>query len=65
MTPASLLSQWRVRFAEWAPELRLAVVRGTPAERDGWWRTPAHAHLVGYETVTIFEQRRSRQEPLG
>ena len=51
VTPASLLSQWRVRFAEWAPELRLALVRGTPAERDGWWRTPAHAHLVGYETL--------------
>jgi SNF2 family DNA or RNA helicase len=51
VTPVSLLSQWRVRFSEWAPELRLAVVHGTPAERDGWWRTPAHAHLVGYETL--------------
>jgi len=51
VAPASVLSQWRDRFAEWAPELRLAVVRGTPAEREGWWRAPAHAHLVGYETL--------------
>ncbi|HXM55991.1 MAG TPA: DEAD/DEAH box helicase [Candidatus Dormibacteraeota bacterium] len=51
VTPASVLTQWRDRFEEWAPELRLAVVRGSPAERDGWWRVPAHAHLVGYETL--------------
>jgi SNF2 family DNA or RNA helicase len=51
VTPASVLIQWRDRFAEWAPELRLAVVRGTPAERDGWWRAPAHAHLASYETL--------------
>ena len=51
VTPAAVLTQWRDRFAEWAPELRLAVVRGSPGERDGWWRAPAHAHLVGYETL--------------
>jgi SNF2 family DNA or RNA helicase len=51
VTPAAVLTQWRDRFAEWAPELRLALVRGSPAERDGWWRAPAHAHLVGFETL--------------
>jgi SNF2 family DNA or RNA helicase len=51
VTPAAVLMQWRERFAEWAPELRLAVVQGGPAERDGWWRVPAHAYLVGYETL--------------
>ncbi|HSR21969.1 MAG TPA: DEAD/DEAH box helicase, partial [Candidatus Eisenbacteria bacterium] len=51
VTPAAVLAQWRDRFAEWAPELRLALVRGSPAERDGWWRAPAHAYLVGYETL--------------
>jgi SNF2 family DNA or RNA helicase len=51
VTPAAVLTQWRDRFVEWAPELRLAFVRGGPAERDGWWRAPAHAYLVGYETL--------------
>ena len=51
VAPAAVLTQWRDRFEEWAPELRLALVRGSPAERDGWWRAPAHAHLVGYETL--------------
>lgn len=51
VTPAAVLTQWRDRFAEWVPELRLALVRGSPAERDGWWRAPAHAHLVGFETL--------------
>jgi SNF2 family DNA or RNA helicase len=51
VTPAAVMTQWRDRFSEWAPELRLALVRGGTAERDGWWRAPAHAHLVGYETL--------------
>jgi SNF2 family DNA or RNA helicase len=51
VAPAAVLTQWRDRFAEWAPELRLALVRGSPARRDGWWRAPAHAHLAGYETL--------------
>ena len=51
VTPAAVLTQWRDRFEEWAPELRLAPVRGAPGERDAWWRAPAHAHLVGYETL--------------
>jgi SNF2 family DNA or RNA helicase len=51
VTPAAVLAQWRDRFAEWAPELRLALVRGGPTERDGWWRAPVHVHLAGYETL--------------
>jgi SNF2 family DNA or RNA helicase len=51
VTPAAVLAQWRDRFSEWVPELRLALVRGGTAERDGWWRAPAHAYLVGYETL--------------
>jgi SNF2 family DNA or RNA helicase len=51
VTPAAVLDQWRDRCSEWAPELRLAVVRGSPAERDGWWRAPVHVHLAGYETL--------------
>jgi SNF2 family DNA or RNA helicase len=51
VAPAAVLTQWRDRFTEWAPELRLATVRGSPAERDVWWRAPAHAYLAGYETL--------------
>jgi SNF2 family DNA or RNA helicase len=51
VTPAAVLAQWRDQFESWAPELRLVSVRGGPAERDARWRTPAHAHLVSYETL--------------
>ena len=51
VAPAAVLTQWRDRVGEWAPELRLALVRGSPAERESWWRAPAHVHLAGYETL--------------
>jgi SNF2 family DNA or RNA helicase len=51
VTPAAVLAQWRDQFARWAPELRLSPVRGSLAARDAQWRTPAHAHLVSYETL--------------
>jgi SNF2 family DNA or RNA helicase len=51
VTPAAVLTQWRDQFARWAPELRLSPVRGPFAERAAQWRTPAHAHLVSYETL--------------
>jgi SNF2 family DNA or RNA helicase len=51
VAPASVLAQWRDQFARWAPELRLSPIRGSPEARDAQWSTPAHAHLVGYETL--------------
>ena len=51
VAPASALAQWRDHFARWAPELRLSPVGGTPEARSAQWSTPAHAHLVGYETL--------------
>jgi SNF2 family DNA or RNA helicase len=51
VTPAAVFTQWRDQFARWAPELRLSTVRGPLAERAAQWRTPAHAHLVSYETL--------------
>lgn len=47
----SLLSQWRREFRRWAPELRISTVRGPSADRTWQWPTPAHVHLVGYETL--------------
>ena len=51
VAPAALLAQWLQQFARWAPELRVSPVRGSLADRVAQWRTPAHAHLVSYETL--------------
>ena len=51
VAPASVLAQWRDQFVRWAPELRLSPIRGSPETRDAQWSTPAHAHLVSYETL--------------
>lgn len=49
--PASLVLQWRRAVREWAPELAVIVIRGTPEERALQWRAQAHIFLVSYETL--------------
>ena len=61
VAPASVLAQWRDQFARWAPELRLSPIRGSPEARDAQWSTPAHAHLVSYETLRADLALASRQ----
>ena len=51
VAPASLLEQWRRATAEWAPELRVMVVGGAPAQRRWQWRYRAHLTVVSYETL--------------
>lgn len=51
VVPASLIAQWRLQLAEWAPELRFSTVRGNAAERALKWRAPASIYIAGYETV--------------
>jgi SNF2 family DNA or RNA helicase len=51
VVPAGLVLQWRSQLRDWAPELRLATVRGTPEERVAAWRAAADIHLVGYESL--------------
>ncbi|MFN8635226.1 MAG: DEAD/DEAH box helicase [Chloroflexota bacterium] len=51
VAPAGLLAQWREAAATWAPELRVSTVRGPAVERVWQWRTPAHVHLVSYDTL--------------
>ena len=58
VAPAGLLLQWRAQFRAWAPELSLATVTGTQAERILRWRSAAQVHLVGYEAL-----RRDRALP--
>ncbi|MBN8892596.1 MAG: hypothetical protein BGP12_04275 [Rhodospirillales bacterium 70-18] len=51
VVPASLLLQWRAQLRDWAPELRLSTVRGTPEERLAAWRAAADVYLIGYESL--------------
>jgi SNF2 family DNA or RNA helicase len=51
VAPASLLSQWRREFENWAPELRVEVVRGSQHDRLRQWRRRKHIFIVSYETL--------------
>lgn len=51
VVPVSLIAQWRLQLAEWAPELRFSTVRGNAAERALKWRAAATVYIAGYETV--------------
>jgi SNF2 family DNA or RNA helicase len=51
VVPASVVTQWQRTFREWAPELRVSTVRGTPEERAWRWKAPAHVYLTTYETL--------------
>ena len=51
VVPAGLIAQWREAIERWAPELRVSTVRGPSVERVWQWRTPAHIHLVSYDTL--------------
>ena len=53
VVPAGLVPQRRRELDRWAPELRVSTVRGSPEERAWQWATPAHAYLVGYETLRM------------
>jgi len=62
VVPAGLLGQWQRAFREWAPELRVSSVRGSPQERAWQWRAPVHVHLTSYETLRA-DFGRSPQSP--
>jgi SNF2 family DNA or RNA helicase len=49
--PAPLLTQWSRELGRWAPELRIALVRGPAGERHYLWRAEAAVWLVGYEAL--------------
>ncbi len=51
VAPVGLLLQWRAQLRAWAPELSLATVTGTQAERILRWRSAAQVYLVGYEAL--------------
>jgi SNF2 family DNA or RNA helicase len=50
--PKPLLPNWRRELAEWAPELSVAVIDGSPERRRWTWlESGAVVTLAGYETV--------------
>ena len=51
VAPAGLMGQWLREFELWAPDLTVVPVRGDPSSRGTLWRLPAHAKIVGYETL--------------
>jgi SNF2 family DNA or RNA helicase len=48
---AGLVTQWRRELQRWAPELRVAMIRGPASDRVWQWTIPAHVYVVGYETL--------------
>jgi superfamily II DNA or RNA helicase len=51
VAPKSLLTDWAEKLWNWAPELRVIKIHGSPPERSEWWRTPAHVFVATYETL--------------
>lgn len=49
--PVSLLRTWQEHLTNWASELELTVVRGTPEVRKLDWKYNAHVYLTTYDTV--------------
>ena len=50
--PKPLASNWRQELARWAPELGVAVVAGSPMQREWIWRNgQAPVTIVSYETA--------------
>ncbi len=49
--PLSLLRTWQDHLRDWANELELTVVRGTPETRKLDWKYPAHVYIATYGTI--------------
>ena len=49
--PVSLLRTWQDHLTDWAEELEITVVRGTPETRQLDWKYPAHVYLTTYDTI--------------
>ncbi|MGH7506391.1 MAG: DEAD/DEAH box helicase, partial [Longimicrobiales bacterium] len=63
VVPASVLTQWSRAFHQWAPELRISIVRGAAGDRAWQWNVPAHVYVVSYETLRSDFSQRNRYSP--
>lgn len=51
LCPKSVVSDWRHKLWDWAPELTVLVVRASPEQRAVFWGSPAHIYLTTYDTL--------------
>ena len=49
--PKSVLTDWRSKFEEWAPELRITKIQGTASSRRGLWDQKSQVYIVTYDTI--------------
>jgi SNF2 family DNA or RNA helicase len=50
--PKPLVTNWQREFAQWAPELTVAIIEGGPARRQWQWRNDTDiVRIANYETV--------------
>lgn len=50
--PKPLVTNWQRELAQWAPELSVATVEGSPARRSWIWKSSGAVLMIaGYETV--------------
>lgn len=49
--PVSVLRTWQEHLTNWAGELALTVVKGTPEVRKLDWKYDAHIYLTTYDTI--------------
>ncbi|GLI53989.1 DEAD/DEAH box helicase [Thermodesulfovibrio yellowstonii] len=49
--PKSVLTDWEKKLNDWAPELRVVKICGTPEQRKIIWHFPAHVYLITYDTL--------------
>ncbi|WP_141266735.1 DEAD/DEAH box helicase [Thermodesulfovibrio sp. Kuro-1] len=49
--PKSVLTDWKKKLNDWAPELKVVKICGTPEQRKIIWYFPAHVYLITYDTL--------------
>jgi hypothetical protein len=51
LCPRSILANWEKELWEWAPELRVSRLRGSPEQRRIAWSSKSHIYITTYETL--------------
>lgn len=51
VSPLAVLSSWESHLLDWGRVLKCVTVRGTRAERELQWQTPAHVYVATYDTI--------------
>jgi SNF2 family DNA or RNA helicase len=51
--PKAVMSDWEKKLWDWAPELKVIKIDGTPPARHILWNTPSHFYICTFETLSI------------